>query len=244
MSTRRDKLPSLQIGDVPTVRSIVRQKLRDAIISGTLVQGQRLVERELCEMTGVSRASIREAMRWLEAEGLVTMVPHRWPVVSTLTFEEAEQLYRARALLEGFAGRECARLRDPETVRDLKDAVARLKAAAAAMDMGELLAAKTKFYAVLMTGCHNTFIANMLRPLHDRITVLRTTSMSQPGRINMSLKEVTAIVEAIERGDPVAAEKCCIDHIEAAATAALQMIRPDGQVPSQSQGSQKWRDRA
>jgi DNA-binding GntR family transcriptional regulator len=67
--------------------------------------------------------------------------------------------------------------------------------------------------------------------------------MSQPGRINMSLKEVTAIVEAIERGDPVAAEKCCIDHIEAAATVALQMIRPDGQVPSQSQGSQKWRDR-
>jgi DNA-binding GntR family transcriptional regulator len=222
-----DKLPSLRVGAVPTVRSMVRAKLRDAIITGRLVQGQRLVERELCEMTGVSRASIREALRGLEAEGLVTTVPHRGPVVSTITPEEAEELYRARALLEGFAGRECARHRDPKTVKGLKDAIAKLKIAAREGDMQGLLASKTEFYAALINGCRNTFIENMLRPLHDRITVLRIRSMSQPKRINKSLREVTAIMRAIETGDMVAAERLCIEHIETAATAALTMIRAE-----------------
>src|SRR3954447_14533312 len=114
MDKRADLQSTLRIADVPTVRSRVGQKLREAIMAGVFKPGQRLVERELCEMTGVSRPSIREALRLLEAEGLVSIVAHRGPVVSTISVEEAEQLYAARALLEGFAGRECARKKDPE----------------------------------------------------------------------------------------------------------------------------------
>ena len=65
---------TLRIEDVPTVRAIVARKLREAIMSGNLKPGQRLVERELCEMMGVSRPSIREALRLLEADGLVSTV--------------------------------------------------------------------------------------------------------------------------------------------------------------------------
>ena len=86
------------------------------------------------------------------------------------------------------------------------------------------LKAKTEFYAALIDGCQNTFIERMLRPLHDRITLLRITSMSQPKRINKSLREVTAIWRAIQNGDPDLAEQCCVDHIKAAAVAALSMI--------------------
>jgi DNA-binding GntR family transcriptional regulator len=64
----------------------------------------------------------------------------------------------------------------------------------------------------------------MLRPLHDRITLLRITSMSHPKRINKSLREVTAIWRAIQNGDPDLAEQCCVDHVRAAAVAALRMI--------------------
>jgi DNA-binding GntR family transcriptional regulator len=215
---------TLRIEDVPTVRAMVAQKLREAIMSGTLKPGQRLVERELCEMTGVSRPSIREALRLLEADGLVNTVPHRGPVVSTISLEEARQLYAARAVLEGFAGRECARLRDPAVVRRMGDALTRLKAAFAKPDMIAVLEAKTDFYAALIGGCQNAFIERMLKPLHDRITLLRITSMSQPKRINKSLREVTAIWRAIQSGDEELAERCCIDHIKAAAIAALDMI--------------------
>ena len=135
MDKRGELHSTLRIEDVPTVRSMVAQKLREAIMSGTLKPGQRLVERELCEMMGVSRPSIREALRVLEADGLVNTVPHRGPVVSTISLEEARQLYAARAVLEGFAGRECARLRDPDVVRRIGEALARLKAAFAEGDL-------------------------------------------------------------------------------------------------------------
>src|ERR671938_580034 len=104
---KRTELQTLRIEDVPTVRAMVAQKLREAIMSGRLKPGQRLVERELCEMMGVSRPSIREALRLLEADGLVNTVPHRGPVVSTISLAEARQPYDARAVPEGFAGREC-----------------------------------------------------------------------------------------------------------------------------------------
>jgi DNA-binding GntR family transcriptional regulator len=228
MEERTELRSALRIEDVPTVRSMVTQKLREAIMSGTLKPGQRLVERELCEMTGVSRPSIREALRLLEADGLVNTVPHRGPVVSTISLEEAKQLYAARAVLEGFAGRECARLHDPAVVRRIGDALTRLKAAAAKSDFKSdftaTLEAKTEFYAALIGGCRNAFIERMLKPLHERITLLRITSMSQPKRLNKSLREVTAIWRAIHNGDPDLAERCCVDHVRAAAKAALSMI--------------------
>jgi DNA-binding GntR family transcriptional regulator len=215
---------ALRIADVPTVRSMVARKLREAIISGTFKPGQRLVERELCEMTGVSRPSIREALRLLEADGLVSTVPHRGPVVSTISLEEARQLYAARAVLEGFAGRECARLHDPAVAGNIGTALARLKAAFDEGDLMTALEAKAEFYAALIGGCRNSFVERMLKPLHDRITLLRITSMSQPARNDKSLREVTAIWRAIENGDPDLAERCCVDHVKAAAVAALDMI--------------------
>ena len=215
---------TLRIDDVPTVRAIVARKLREAIMSGNLKPGQRLVERELCEMMGVSRPSIREALRLLEADGLVNTVPHRGPMVSTISLEEARQLYAARAVLEGYAGRECARLHDPAVVRKIGEALGRLKVALAESDMIAVLEAKTDFYAALIGGCQNAFIERMLKPLHDRITLLRITSMSHPKRVNKSLREVTAIWRAIQSGDEDLAERCCVDHIKAAAVAALDMI--------------------
>ena len=224
MNRRADQQSKLRIEDVPTVRSMVARKLREAIMAGTFKQGQRLVERELCELTGVSRPSIREALRILEADGLVSTVPHRGPVVSTISLEEATQLYAARAVLEGFAARECARLHDPVIVRRIGEALVRLKAASTDGDLVASLEAKTEFYAALITGCRNSFVERMIRPLHDRITLLRMTSMSQPKRINKSLREVTAICRAIQIGDPDLAERCCVEHVKAAAVAALSMI--------------------
>ena len=225
MDRRAELQSTLRIEDVPTVRAMVAQKLREAIMSGTLKPGQRLVERELCEMMRVSRPSIREALRLLEADGLVNTVPHRGPVVSTISLEEAKQLYAARAVLEGYAGRECARLRDPDVVHRIGDALTRLKAAAAKQDLVGCLEAKTDFYGALIGGCRNGFVERMLKPLHDRITLLRITSMSQPKRINKSLREVTAIWRAIQSGDEELAERCCVDHVKAAAVAALDMIQ-------------------
>jgi DNA-binding GntR family transcriptional regulator len=207
-----------------TLRLLVEEKLRSAIAIGRFKPGQRLIERELCELTGVGRTSIREALRQLEAEGLVTTVPHRGPSVSTITLEEARQLYAVRALLEGHAGREFARRREPEDLRDLNLAVKRFVQAAKTDDRSELIQAKTAFYLALMRGCGNMFVEQMLTIMHNRITVLRLTSMTSPGRLKNSVAEIKAIHDAIRDGDADRAEALCINHIEEAAKVALRVL--------------------
>src|SRR5271167_1412107 len=87
------------------LRKQVLDELRQSIISGRLSPGERLVERELISMMGVSRTVIREALRQLESEGLVAIIPNKGPIVRTLTWEEAQDLYAIRAVLEGLAAR-------------------------------------------------------------------------------------------------------------------------------------------
>lgn len=213
--------------ETTSLRLLVENRLRSAIATGVFTPGQRLIERELCEMTGVGRTSIREALRQLEAEGLVTTIPHRGPIVSTITPDEAEQLYSMRALLEGFAGRECARLRDPEVAARLRHHFQRLSANAGNADRSELLAAKTDFYDALLEGCRNVFVQRSLNMLLNRVTVLRITSMTRSNRIAQSLQEIEGILIAIEAGDEVAAEQACVQHIRNAAEVALAALRQD-----------------
>lgn len=218
-------ISTLRIKEIPSLRAMVEGKLREGIVSGIFKPGQRLVERELCEMIGVSRPSIREALRLLEAEGLVRIIAHRGPIVNIVTVEEAEQLYTIRALLEGFAGRECARLRDRNIGRRLREAVKQFETAVVAADRVQLLAAETQFFSVLMDGCGNVFLERLLSPLHQRITLLRATSMFQPGRLRQSLREMAEIARAIDAGDVRRAEWSCVNHVRSAAKVALEVLR-------------------
>jgi DNA-binding GntR family transcriptional regulator len=222
--------PELQIVRKPaTLRLLVEEKLRSAIASGRFRPGQRLIERELCELTGVGRTSIREALRQLEAEGLVTTIPHRGPSVSTISLEEARQLYAVRALLEGHAGRQFALRRVPEDLRDLNTAVKRFVQAAKTENRAELIQAKTEFYSILMRGGGNMFVEQMLTMMHNRITVLRLTSMTTKGRLKHSVAEIKAIHEAIREGDADRAEALCVKHIEEAAKVALRVLASAGE---------------
>jgi DNA-binding GntR family transcriptional regulator len=208
-----------------TLRMAVEEKIRQAIASGVFQPGQRLVEKKLCELIGVGRTSIREALRQLEAEGLITTYPHRGPVVSAITYEEAEQLYQVRALLESFSGQQFAERGSPEDIAKLEAAVAEFEAAANANDRATLIEAKTRFYDCLMEGGGNMFVRQMLTSLHNRITLLRVTSMTQPGRLQHSVQEIKEIAAAIKDRNGARAAAACKYHIEMAAKIALAYLR-------------------
>ncbi len=209
---------------------MVEEKLRAAIAKGLFKPGQRLVERELCELIGVGRTSIREALRQLEAEGLVQTIPHRGPIVSSISAQEARQLYEIRALLEGYAGRQFAERKDPQAVKALDKTVKALVKAVKGNEQLALIEAKSQFYKVLMGGAENVFVTQMLTGLHNRITLLRLTSMTQPGRLARSIAEIGDIYDAIAAGDGDAAEKACRLHIQEAAKVALAVL--DGSLAS------------
>ena len=214
--------------EAATLRTRVEAKLREAIAVGRFRPGDRLVERELCSMLGVGRTSVREALRQLEAEGLIVTIPHRGPQVAAVTVEEAKQLYEVRALLEGFAGRGCALHATPEQLEQLGRAVDALEVAAATRGPA-LIAAKTAFYQALLESCGNDVVRQLLTTLHNRITLLRATSMTQPGRIGRSLKEIRAIFDRIAARDADGAEEACVLHIRNAAEVALAVLAREPQ---------------
>lgn len=211
--------------DKTTLRGRVEEKLRLAILTGTFKPGQRLIERELCELLGVGRTSIREALRQLEAEGLIDSVPHRGPVVRTITIAEAEQLYALRALLEGYAGRRCAMRADEAFKTALDEAVEGFVAAALGGEAASMIEAKAAMYDLLLDGSGNPFVRQTLTAMHNRINLLRFTSMAQPGRIAHSIAEIREIAAAIRAGVPDRAEAACRFHIEQAAKAAIDCMK-------------------
>ncbi|ESY64065.1 GntR family transcriptional regulator [Mesorhizobium opportunistum] len=211
-----------------TLRLLVEDKLRSAIASGHFKPGQRLVERELCEQLGVGRTSIREALRQLEAEGLITTLAHRGPVVTVITYDEATQLYKVRALLEGFLGREFAEHGREEDIAALEVALKQFEKAARSGKRQDLAAAKTVFYNCLIDGAGNSFVRQMLTQLHNRVTQLRIVSMTQPGRLKHSIEEIREITAAIKNREPARAAAACSRHVEMAAVTALDYLRKNG----------------
>jgi DNA-binding GntR family transcriptional regulator len=207
------------------LRREIENRLRTAITEGRFKAGDRLIERELCEMLGVSRPSLREALRQLEAEELVTIVPNRGPVVATVTAEEAQEIYDVRAMLEGLAARRFAENADGADIVRLREALGELERVAEGGTCASLIAAKARFYDILLGSCGNRVIRRMLTQLHNRVSLLRATSLSQPGRINDMLAEIRLMMEAVERRDGQAAWKATINHVVHAADAAITVLR-------------------
>lgn len=211
-----------------TVGRQVADRLRDAVADGRLLPGERLTERALCELTGAGRASVREVLRALEAEGVIENAPHRGPTVARVGLAQARDLYAVRALLEGFAARGFAR-RAGEADRAALEAA--LDALGRAPDTPALLAAKAAFYDALVRGCGNAVVGELLGRLHRRVAALRATSMSRPERLPESLKELRALADALARRDARAAERLAVAHIRAAEAAALPMLQQQEDTP-------------
>lgn len=207
-----------------SLRSHVENVLRDAITSGRFQPGERLRERELCEMLDVSRTSLREALRQLEAEKLISHKPNVGPTVATINLKEAQELYAVRALLESFAVHEFARNASDIQIDQLGAAVQKLHHEAESGDQKRLLTAKAEFYEVILDGCGNALVKDMLLGMLSRINLLRSKSFSQADRLRASLKEIDHLFELIRQRDAEAAQAASRQHIINAQQAALAVL--------------------
>lgn len=219
-------------GQAISLRTLVTDRLRLAIVTGRFRPGRQLRERELCELTGVSRPSLREALRQLEAEGLIVTIPHKGPVVTALTVGEVGHLYTLRRLLESFAAREFARLRRPDDIRGLEAAAARLDEVETEGTPLDMLEAGTTFYAAIATGSANPYLAHDLRTLHNRITLIRFISLHQRIRVTESFTALRELSNAIIAGDETRAERLSADHLDAVTDMAKAIVAADYSLPA------------
>jgi GntR family transcriptional regulator, trigonelline degradation regulator len=206
------------------LRQQVVELMRAAITNGSFKPGDRLIERELCEATKVSRTSVREALRQLEAEGYVEARPNRGIFVASLTPEEAADIYAVRAVLEGTAGQLFAERATDAQRHRLQKIFDDIAAAAEAKSPQRMLASKVKFYDLLLDGAGNEVLRQMLGNLHGRVMLLRSLSLGQTGRLSETLGEMRAVMDAIERRDGPAAFEACANHVSSAAAIVNQAL--------------------
>jgi len=227
----------MTVESLRVVRSLVSLKkqvvesLRTAIFDRRFSPGDRLVERELCEMLDVSRTLLREALSQLEAEGVVQIIPHRGPIVAVYTAEDAKSIYEVRAALEEMAGRCFVERATEQECKALETAFAEMKRSCTSKLGADHLTVKTKFYAALTTGAHNPVLVEMLRLIHGRVSMLRATTLAQPGRLAASLAELGNIVKSIKARDAEAAARACRLHVENAGVIAITILAEDTVAP-------------
>ena len=211
-----------------TIQAQTANKLRDAIVDGLFAPGEKLSEADLCRQMGVSRTSLREALRQLEAERLVTIIPNRGPSVTQITWDEAAAIYETRELLEGEAAARFAERATAAEIQRAKAALADFDRAITVENAHGRLTHTQRFYQLIIQGCGNPIIGELLQGLFARINFLRARSMSRKGRTKISSLEMWRIYRAIERHNPKAARAAAVQHVKAACAAARDVFAEQG----------------
>ncbi|HEY2320266.1 MAG TPA: GntR family transcriptional regulator [Solirubrobacteraceae bacterium] len=194
-------------------------QLRADIVAGRLLPNERLVEADLTRRLGVGRAAVRTALARLEHEGLVELEPHRGARVRRVALGEAVEILQARAVLEGLAVRRAAGHATEDDVGELRAILAEMRRL---LDAGDLVAASDT-NAILHKrlreiGGHAT--ANrLIARLRSQLVRFEYRTILVPGRSERSFAEHTAIVDAIEAGEPRAAEEAMRTHLSHVADA-------------------------
>lgn len=207
------------------VRQEVVDRLREAILLGRFQPGQRLLERELCEWTGVSRTSVREALRQLESEGLVENIPRRGPAVSVVSPEEVKDIYEVRKSLEPHMVEYFIERATDNEIEELIESANAFGEAVASENRMALSESKRRYFDILLHGCHNGTLGEVVHSLHLRLTLVKSTYLQQPARWLESVKELKAIAQAIKARDKRRSCNLFRKHLDAAASAALEALR-------------------
>ena len=221
-----DLLGGRQVQRHAPIREQVASILRDAIIEMRLEPGKLLVERELCEMTQASRPSVREALRQLEAEGLVESLSGRGTIVAVTSPALAISVSEVRVELERLAVELFIKNAPPTDVERFRAAVEDVRAAAERGEGASVAAMRAmhRVYDVLLDGAGNPMLTQMVNLLQRRVTQLRALALEQPGRSAQNLVELEAMLDSLARGDVKSARSAAAFHVQQEARTALAAL--------------------
>lgn len=218
MTTQATTTPSLKIGHQHSpLFAVIRDTLRTRILNGEFQPGERLIEDKLSTEMAVSRIPVREALRALAAEGLVTIEPRRGAYVSILSEEEAYDMAEVRAALEALNAKLAAEKRDTDTIQMLQGIIDEGMDAVSANDSPRMMQMNDRFHEALASIGGNAVLADIMRSLRDRTALLFAPSGTR--RIQQNWKEHAEILSAVIAGDAERAAKLAGQHVRNTAKA-------------------------
>lgn len=222
------QVPDLRIvpADAASQGEATYARLLDEIRSGALPPGARLLETELALRLAVSRTPVREAIRRLEADGLVTHMPRAGAAVRRLDHAEIMELYEMRVVLEGTAARLAARSASEVEFDELDGINEEMLAADG--DGARLFVLNQQFHRALIDAARNRFLLQSVDAVHTTLLILGPSTLARTDRAQAAVDEHRAIVTALRARDGVGAEAAMRAHMEQAQRTRLRMLREAG----------------
>ncbi|MEL7564237.1 MAG: GntR family transcriptional regulator [Dehalobacterium sp.] len=204
---------SLKIEKIPITRTEVFEKMFNAIISGYFKPGERLVERDLSQVMGVSRTPIREVLRELERLNLVKSEPYKGVFVNKITIKEANDIFVVRKNIEGLATRLCVENITKETLDNLEKNLLSYQKALKTNNVQIMLKLDDDFHSIIYNSTNNSILIDIIHNLRTMISYFRVRSL--PTRQKETYQEHENVYSAIKSKNADLAEKSIQDHISA-----------------------------
>ena len=199
-----------------SLRGRVFTQIRENILSGKYKDGMELREIAIGEELGVSRTPVREALRQLELEGLVKIIPNKGAYVTSINAQDIKDIYKMRSMLEGLCAKWATRHITEEQIDELEEVIymseyyLKKKSQGKASQVSEM---DGKFHLVLYEAANSRMLSHVLKDFHKYVQVARTMSVKSEDRAKKSIEEHKAILEAIKAKDEVLAEQLAHEHI-------------------------------
>ena len=211
-----DSLTKINLDNYKPLRDVVFENLRTAILEGDLKAGQRLMEVQLAEQLGVSRTPIREAIRKLELEGLVVMLPRKGAYVANMSFKDLIDVLEIRSSLEGLAASLAAERLREEDISDLERVAKEFEKSVREADIDNVLKKDVEFHEKIFLMANNKKLYQLITSLWEQVHRFRVTYVSNYDASLSLVDEHNRILEAIKSGDCELAKKYATEHIELA----------------------------
>jgi DNA-binding GntR family transcriptional regulator len=191
----------------------VADQLRNRIFAHELAPGAWIDEQSLAKEFGISRTPMREAIKVLAAEGLITMKLRRGAYVTEVNRGDLEQIFTVLSLLEGEAAKEAATKAKESDLNALDDLHLRLEKAAADRNLDLFFETNVRFHERIILIAANPWMTSVIDDLRKVLKLQRKDSLSRSGRLQQSLSEHREILKALLKRDPVAAEQAMRTHL-------------------------------
>ena len=192
----------------------VFHKVRGDILSGVYKPGEEIHEKKLGDDLGVSRTPVREALRQLELEGLVNMIPNRGAFVEGVSNKDIQDIYEIRSLLEGLCARWAAEYITPEQLAALEENVYLCEFHGEKENFDQVLALDNKFHEILYEASHSKELIHVLKDYHQYVSRARKITLTNPERVKASTAEHKKVVMALKEHNAQLAQEYAQAHIQ------------------------------